>query len=109
MSIALVDFLVGALLLGAGIGALVFTHRFVAKAPLSTDDYLVPAMAGTLITGLIACGIAFLVESALIVHMLREATIGAAIGLSLFIVARLVLRRRRNRVHRIPPAQALGV
>lgn len=108
MSSVLVVLLLGALLLGTGIATLVFAHRVVAKAPLSKDDYVVPAMAGTLITGLLACGAAFLIEAALIMQVVREISITLAICPVVFIVARLFWRRHEAQARRLPPTQALG-
>ena len=100
--------LVGTLLLGAGIVLLVLTHRFVAKAPASSDDYVVPAMAGTLITSLLACGTASVIEAALIGHMGREIAIAVPVGLALLVLARLVRRISGTNRRPAPPAQALG-
>jgi hypothetical protein len=92
MSSVWVDFLIGTLLLGAGVVLLVLTHRFIAKAPASSDDYFVPAMAGTLITSLLACGVAFVIEAALLGHMVREVAIAVPIGIALLVLARFVRR-----------------
>ncbi|WP_028794126.1 hypothetical protein [Thalassobaculum salexigens] len=107
MSSVLTELLIGVLLLGGGILALVFTHRFVARATLSDDDYFVPAMAGTLITSLLACGMAFLIEAALSAHMLREIAIAVPVGLVLLVVARALWQRHEARARRVPPAQAM--
>lgn len=101
------ELLVGVLLLGGGIVALAFTHRIVATATLSTDDYFVPALAGTLITSLLACGTAFLIEAALNAHMLRETALAVPAGLMLLIVARSLWRRHEARSRLVPPAQAV--
>lgn len=107
MSSVWVELLVGILLFGGGILALVFAHRFVAKATRSDDDYMVPALAGTLITSLLACGFAFMIEAALSAHMLREIAIATPIGLALLIVARVLWRRHEARARRTPPVQAM--
>lgn len=107
MSSVWVDVALGVLLFGAGVAVLLFTHRAVAKAGPSKDDYLVPAAAGTLITSLLAGGVAYLARAALTGQMVREIAIGAVISLALLIVARVLWRRHDARARRTPPAQAM--
>ena len=93
MSSVWVDLLLGAALLGAGSIVLMVVHRVASRVPASEDDYVAPAIIGTLVTSLLACGSAFLIRAALAGHMFREIAISAVLAVLALIAVRLIKRR----------------